>query len=204
MIAKADMPKLLGRSLTSLEDSNYTLYLDSAARRLDTLLCMDTSSDETTRTYKSRIGYSEIKIEPFTVLSEVLVDGEAVTDYEIKRGDSYNSSWCNTIEFAGRFDEEVTVTVTGTWGFGNCPSDLQFLVAKLFNLVTTERGVSGQIKSRSIEDVSVTYDSSVSPLASLTMEYGEVIAHYSACSSYIRSGSAGRTTEELSHARYVR
>ena len=40
IISKENMAKLLGRSLSMTEDSNYELYLDIAVQRLKDLLCL--------------------------------------------------------------------------------------------------------------------------------------------------------------------
>lgn len=40
IISKEDMAKLLGRSLTDVEDKNYNLYLDITVERLQDLLCL--------------------------------------------------------------------------------------------------------------------------------------------------------------------
>ncbi len=197
MITKADMPKLLGRSLTSLEDSNYDLYIDIALERLNGLLCFDARNGDVV-TKRARVGYSEIKLEPFTAISAVTVDGTAVTNYTLKQNDSYSAPWFNLLEFDERFTSEKLVSITATWGFGSdCSSDLAQLFAKLFNLISTEKGTSGQVKSKSIEYVSVTYDNSVSPLDSLISENMGVIAKYSACGGYVRSGDAGLASQGL-------
>ena len=40
IISKEQMAKLLGRSLTTVEDTNYQLYLDLTVQRLSDLLCI--------------------------------------------------------------------------------------------------------------------------------------------------------------------
>jgi len=40
IISKEDMAKLLGRSLTDVEDKNYTLYLGITVERLQDILCL--------------------------------------------------------------------------------------------------------------------------------------------------------------------
>lgn len=186
MITKTQITSLLGRALTSIEDTNFNLYLEIAINRLYSMLNISTS-DSDTRTYKSRVGYSEVKTDPFTAVTSVKINGSLTTDFVTKQGDNYSASWFNIIEFSERLGL-ATIEVTGDWGFGTCPADLRSLVAKLFNLVSTEKGTSGQIKSKSIEDVSITFDNSVSPLDSLKNEYADIIAKYSAHASYIYSG----------------
>lgn len=194
MITKTQMTSLLGRPLTKIEDDNFNLYLQIAMSRLYSMLNI-TDSDSDTRTYKSRSGYSEVKTDPFTLISSVKINGVLTTDYLIKQGDNYSADWFNIIEFPERLEND-TIEVEAQWGFGLCPTDLQSLVSKLFNLAR-ETGTSGQIKSKSIEDVSITYDNSVSPLDSLKSEYADIIAKYSSQTNYVLSGEAGLTTWEV-------
>lgn len=194
MITKTQMISLLGRPLTKIEDDNFNLYLQIAMSRLYSMLNI-TDSDSDTRTYKSRSGYSEVKTDPFTLISSVKINGVLTTDYLIKQGDNYSADWFNIIEFPERL-ENGTIEVEAQWGFGLCPTDLQYLVSKLFNLAR-ETGTSRQIKSKSIEDVSITYDNSVSPLDSLKSEYADIIAKYSSQTNYVLSGEAGLTAWEV-------
>jgi hypothetical protein len=113
---------LLGRSLTTTEDTNYTTYLKIATQRLEELLCMNLTIGDGERTYDSRIGYKTLHVDPFTEILSMSIDGNDVDadDYVIQQNDNLNASWYNTIVFDTAQTGEL-VTIDADWGFGaNC------------------------------------------------------------------------------------
>ena len=158
-MTQEQISKLLNRTLSSSEVTNFDMYLDIAKERLEQLVCFRLCDNGGTRTYMSRYGYSSLYIDPFSSVISVTVDGVANTDYIIKQNDNYNGDWYNIIEFTDRLHGE-TVVVEAVWGFDTIPYDLQLLIAKLFNQIAVEQTSDSQVKSKKIEDFSVTYKDS--------------------------------------------
>lgn len=158
MLTKEQVEKLLNRSLTSSEAANFETYLEIAIERLEELLCMRLCGDDSERTYAPRNGYRTLYVDPFTDINSVTIDGTEVDedDYTIKQNDRYSGSWYNSIEF----DEKLhckKVVVDADWGFDCLPVDLQLLLAKLFAQGSIEQTSDNQVKSKKIEDFTVTY-----------------------------------------------
>ncbi|WP_439946507.1 hypothetical protein [Streptomyces sp. BBFR109] len=181
---KEKMAELLGRPLTSAEDSNFDLYLDIAVGRLSNLLCFSFDTAGGARTFPSRDGYRTVYVDPFTATTSVTVNGEARTDYAKKQNDAYNGSWFNSIEF----DEPLCgerVELNATWGFGaTLPGDLALLLAALF--AVNEAEVS-DVKSKKIEDFSVTYRDDTK-LDQVADQHKDTIVKYAVCQRAIRHG----------------
>lgn len=156
MLDETEMSKLLNRSLTSGEKTNFELYLNIATERLEQLVCFSLCDDGGSRTYPSRNNYRDLYIDPFTSIISVTVDDVEVTDYTIKQNGSYNGDWYNVIEFAERQDAE-RVVVEAMWGYDCMPADLQLLLAKLFSQIAVEQQADDNVKSKKIEDFTVTY-----------------------------------------------
>lgn len=189
MLTEAEMVKLLGRSLTTLETTNFTLYLDIATQRLSELLCMDFSTTAGERTFETRLDYRTAYIDPFTAITSVEKDGETVDSdtYTIKQFDKFNGTWYNIIEFDDKQTGE-NIAVTATWGIGTLPSDLQLLLAKLFAQNSIEQTADNQVKSKKIEDFTVTFKDGTT-YDELVLNNASVIYKYSQCNQgYIRHG----------------
>lgn len=148
--------KLLGRSLTSLEVTNFDLNLKIAIERLEKLLCFTFCGSGGERIYPARYGFRTQYIDPCTSVDSVKIDGIATTDYVLRCHDSYNSDWYDCIEFTTALTGDL-VTVDANWGFDSIPYDLQLLVARLFAQCSLEQTTDNAVKSKSIEDFSVTY-----------------------------------------------
>lgn len=153
---KEQVAKLLNRTLTSAEVSNFEMYIKIATERLEQLLCFRFCGEGENRTYLSREGYSTLYIDPYTAITSVTVDGVATTDYIKKQNDRYDGEWYNIIEFDDKMIGKKVV-VEASWGFDSIPYDLQLLIAKLFTQGTVEQTADNQVKSKSIEDFQVTY-----------------------------------------------
>lgn len=148
--------KLLGRSLTSNEVTNFDLNIKIAIERLEKLVCFTLCDSGGQRIYPARYGYRTQYIDPCTSVESVKIDGVATTDYVLRCQDSYNSDWYDCIEFTNALRGEL-VAVDGDWGFDTVPYDLQLLIARLFAQCSLEQETDNAVKSKSIEDFSVTY-----------------------------------------------
>lgn len=189
MLKKELVAQLLNRSLTTAEDTNFDLYLKIATQRLEELLCMDLSSDAGERTYETRVNYRTVYVDPFTSVDSITIDGDEVDadDYTTKQNDKLNAFWYNIIEFdTARSGEKIVVDAD--WGFNECPSDLQLLLAKLFDQGTVEQTQDNLVKSKKIEDFTVTYKDSAT-FDELVSANRSVIDKYSYCNQgFIRHG----------------
>lgn len=190
MLKEADMVKLLGRSLTATESANYDLYLKIATERLEDLLCMTICGDDSERTFATRLGYRTVYIDPFTSIDSVTIDGEVAEEdtYTIKQNDKFNGSWYNIIEFTTKRSGE-DIVVDADWGFDKfCPAGILNLLAQLFNLGSVEQLTDNTVKSKKIEDFSVTYKDTPT-FDSLVLANSAVIDKYSQCNQgVIRHG----------------
>lgn len=194
MLDKTQMAALLGRSLTSVEDSNFDKYLDIATEHLEELTCSEIAkvaedAEPSERTFGTRDGYRTVWVDPFSSLTSVKIDGEVVdvNAYTKKQNDNFNGSWFNIIEFSRRRSGE-NITVEATWGFATVPADLEMLLAQLFNQVSVDQKTDGQVKSKKIEDFSVTYKDSVT-LQEVLSGNAATIQKYSQCNQgVIRHG----------------
>lgn len=158
MLTEVQLSKLLNRSLSDAETTNFDLYLKIATQRLEDLLCMTVCKEAGERTYESRYGYRTVYVDPFTSMNSVEIDGDEVDedDYTIKQNDKFNGSWYNIIQFDTKRTGQL-ITVDAEWGFKTLPSDLQLLLAKLFAQGTIEQTSDNTIKSKKIEDFTVTF-----------------------------------------------
>lgn len=186
MLDKEQMAALLGRSLTTTEDANFEQYLNIATEHLEQLLCCEIAkvaedAEPSERTFGTRDGYRTVWVDPFSTLTSVTIDGEVVDTnaYTKKQNDSLNGSWYNIIEFSRRRCGE-NIVVNAVWGFATVPADLQMLLAQLFNQVSVDQKTDGQVKSKKIEDFSVTYKDSVT-LQDVLASNAATVQKYSQC-----------------------
>ena len=185
MMDKTTIAKLLGRPLTSSEDSNFEQYINYTISTLENLLCWSPVCNEATVTYESRDGYRTLWTDPFTSITDVKVDGSAVTDYKLAFNGNFNYPFFNSVVFPHPLGGQ-TVEITGTWGFEELPADLGSLVAEIFKMYgrTTANNLSGNVKSKRVEDFSITYGDG-SEMDALASNNSSVIAKYSNCQSAI-------------------
>lgn len=176
---QTQVAKLLNRTLTSSEVTNFDLYLKIAYERLRQLVCFSLCDIGGTRTYNCRKGYYDLFIDPFTSIESVTIDGSITTAYIIKQNELYNADWYNVVEF----DEKMVgdrVTINATWGFVTIPYDLQLFIAKLFSYISIEQKADDNIKSKKIEDFTVTYKDGATYDEFITANQS-VINKYSQC-----------------------
>lgn len=153
---KTKMVALLGRPLTDVEDTNFSLYLNIARERLEDITCLNLTEDTDDRVYDVRNGYSTVFTDLFTQVNSVEVNGSELTetDYSVRQWDKRNARWYNSIVLENCVDGEVTINAD--WGI--CSPELQFLLAKLFSLVGDMNNSEGNVKSKKVEDFSITFN----------------------------------------------
>jgi hypothetical protein len=184
MIDKEQVAALLGRPLTPQEDTSFDVYIAIAEAQLQSLLCMDITSASDTRIFRSREGYSTLFIDPVTDITSVTIDGVAVTDYTMKQNDSYQADWFNVLEFDRQLGDEK-VTIEASWGFTELPDELAYLLAQLFKVTSSTK--DSQVRSKSIEDFSVTYtDTTV--YDQMLLDNQSIIYKYAQCDGAILHG----------------
>ena len=185
MMDKTSIAKLLGRPLTSSEDSNFEQYINYTISTLENLLCWSPICNEATATYESRDGYRTLWTDPFTSITDVKVDGTLVTGYKLAFNGNFNYPFYNSVVFPNSLNGQ-TVEITGTWGFEELPADLGSLVAEIFKMFgrVNSANLSGNVKSKSVEDFSITYTDG-SEMDALASKNSSVIAKYSNCQNAI-------------------
>lgn len=189
MLKPDRMSKLLNRALTSAETANYDLYLKIATQRLEELLCVTLCRDDSERTFGTRSGYRTVYVDPFSSVDSVTIDGDEVDadDYTVKQNDKFNGSWYNIIEFDTKRSGE-NIVVDADWGFTTCPVDLELVLAKLFAQGSVEQTSDNQVKSKKIEDFTVTYKDGAT-FDEFVLANSAVIEKYSQCNQgQIRNG----------------
>ena len=183
MFDKTTLEKLLGRSLTSLEDSNFEQYINYTISTLENLLCWSPICTDATAIYTARDGMRTLWTDPFTSITDVKVDGTAVTDYKLAFNGNFNYPFYNSVVFSHPLGGQ-TVEITGSWGFEELPADLGALVAEIFKMYGRQSlgNQSGNITNKRVEDFSISYGDK-SEMDTLATNNSSVIAKYSNCQS---------------------
>lgn len=181
---KTEMAALLGRPLSSIEDTNFDLYLKISKQNLDELLCMRLCDDEVTKVYDARGGYSTVFTDIFTEIEEVKVNDEVVdTDkYSIRQWDRRSGSWYNSIVFTYRLSDDDEVSITADWGFESYPSDLKSVLAGLFGLISKKNKFDGTISSKQVEDFRISFNADADLDDEFYAKYNKTISKYGLCS----------------------
>jgi hypothetical protein len=180
---------LLGRSLSPAEVTNFDLYLELAEEALSGLIC--TSIDDVTeqRTFTVREGYSTAFVDILRSVSEVEIDGNAVTNYSLRQWDKSNGTWYNSLVFDERFSNASEIKVTGVWGFATVPADLQMVIAGLFDLTTKKNKYDPTIKSKRVEDFQIQFADQVDQDVEFRNKHAQTLSKYSLCTiGYVRHG----------------
>ena len=183
MFDKTTLEKLLGRSLTSLEDSNFEQYINYTISTLENLLCWSPICTDATAIYTARDGMRTLWTDPFTSITDVKVDGTAVTDYKLAFNGNFNYPFYNSVVFPYQLEGQ-TVEITGSWGFEELPADLGALVAEIFKMYGRIRASNkaGNVTNKRVEDFSISYGDK-SEMDTLATNNSSVIAKYSNCQS---------------------
>lgn len=181
-MTKQDVEKLLGRSLSSKENAAFEEYIDIAKTELEELLNIRLDRGTEERIFDSRDGYRTLFTDPFTVLTSIKIDDDTVDAAEYRKAwnDRRTNTWYNSVIFDCEMADDEEVAITATWGFGEkLPNDLSLLWARMFVVISsTEVSGSDRVRSKSIEDFSVTYDTSKQPKEQFLTDNARVIAKY--------------------------
>ena len=187
---KEEISALLGRPLTTVEDTNFDMYLNIATLSLEDLICSPVEPIEETRIFDTREGYKTAFTDIFLSVSEVKINDDVVSsdDYSIRQWDKRSASWYNSLVFDSDFDKDDTVEITAEWGFKEeasdddwgLPYDLQAVLAGLFGLITKKNKHDGSIQSKQVEDFRITLRD-VDLDEDFNRLYGSTISKYSLC-----------------------
>lgn len=183
-MTQPELEALLGRSLTSTEVTNLTLYLEIATSNLNDLLCTTTNEVTETRTFDTRKGYKTAFVGIVQNVTEVKLDDDVISsdDYSLRQWDKRTADWYNAIVF----DDAITadeITVTGTWGFasGTLPNDLNMVLANLFDLITKRNKFDGTIASKRVEDFQINFNTDSDLDDEFYNKYSKILSKYSLC-----------------------
>lgn len=189
-MTKEELSALLGRPLTPTEDTSFDLYLKIAKQNLGDLLCMDICKSEEPKVFEAREGYSTVFTDVFREVDTVKVNGEETTDYSKRQWDRRSASWYNSIVFTKCLDAGDEVEITASWGFDKIPSDLQLVLAGLFDLITKKNKQDGTIQSKQVEDFRITLNTEADLDEEFYRKFNSTIRKYSLCAvSNIQHGS---------------
>lgn len=189
-MTQAEMVKLLGRPLTSVESTNFTTYLDLAILSLEDLLCTPLESVNETRVFDTRKGYSTAFVDIFNDVSSVSVDGVEIeaADYSKRQWDKRNGSWYNSLVFDDKFTDNGEIEVTADWGFveesgddSDYPLDLQSVLAGLFAEITKKNKFDPTVESKQVEDFRITFRGEADLDEAFYNTYRKTINKYSLC-----------------------
>lgn len=177
---------LLGRPLSSVETSNFTIWLELAQDRVSDMFCVNICQSVDTKRFSARLGYRTLNVPIFTEIDSVKLDGVVTTAYEVRQGESLNGDWYNTLVF----DEPLhcqTVEIKADWGFSKIPVDVQMLIAQLFGMIGDS--LEGDlVQSKQVEDFRITLKTKTKTEA-FAEKYAATIAKYSGCvAGNIQSG----------------
>lgn len=180
---QAKISALLGRPLTSIESSNFDLYIKLARESLEEMLCTALCDSEDPKFYDSRSGYSTLFTDIFTEIDEVKIDGTVIesSEYSPRQWDRRSGKWFNSIVFDDKLRGKE-VEVSATWGFSPMPVDLQSVLAGLFDLITKKNKFDGTIQSKQVEDFRITFNTGADLSQEFADKYRSVIQKYSQCS----------------------
>lgn len=186
---QTQLEALLGRSLSAVEQSNLELYLELANEALGVLLCTPIASASETRKFGVREGYKTAFIDIFRSVSVVKIDGTTVdaSDYSLRQWDARTGSWYNSIVFENPFKSyDKEIEVTAEWGFNTSgsnelPTDLQLLIAGLFDLISKRNNLDQSVSSKQVEDFRISFNNDVDLDKDFYNKYQSIISKYSIC-----------------------
>lgn len=182
-MTKTELSALLGRPLSSVEDTNFDLYLSLAYDSLEELLCTTLTAASETRTFDIREGYSTAFIDIFRSVSAVTLDDDTVdsSDYSKRQWNKRNAEWYNSLVFDNAFtSSNEEIAVTAEWGFTTLPDDLQLVQAGLFDLISKRNAYNPTVESKRVEDFSIKFSTTTLDEGFYT-QYRSIISKYSLC-----------------------
>lgn len=178
---QSEMAALLGRRLTPSEVTNFTLYLKTANELLENVLCYNPCSKTEVRSFKAREGYSTIFTGAFSYASNVMVNGSAVAATP-QLWDKMNARWYNSLVFPSKLQKGDIIAVTAQWGFSSMPGDLELLLSKYFDMVSSGLKGDEAIQTKRVEDFYVTYaNADMSKADVIATNNADTISKYSVC-----------------------
>lgn len=193
-MTKQEISALLRRSLTPVEDTNFDMYLEIAETNLETLICTPIQEETETRYFDTRHDYKTAFVDIFWNVTQVKLDGNVTTDYQVRQWDRRNGSWYNSLVF-DKYLHGKELEVTADWGFtpvsggSSLPLDLQSVLAGLFGLISKKNKHDGSIASKQVEDFRISFNADTDLDADFYKTYGSTISKYSICDiPEIRSG----------------
>jgi hypothetical protein len=181
---KERMSALLGRPLTSIEDTNFDLYLKIANQSLEQILCTSLCDQDDPKTYDVREGYSTVFIDIFTEIDEVKLDGEVIASdkYSVRQWDKRTGSWFNSIVFDRRMNDcDEEVEVSASWGFSSMPVDLQAVLAGLFSSISKKNNYDPTIASKRVEDFQISFSTDTDLDTEFSNKYSVTLSKYGMC-----------------------
>lgn len=195
MLNQAQLESILGRSLTSREVTNLSSYLKTAQENLETLLCSPLYEETETRFFNTRVGYRTLFTDIFTEIATVKVNGVLVdpSQYYVAQFDRRNSPLYSSIVFKNQNYTNCTqeIEIEADWGIcqKKMPKDLQSILAQLFAFASKRKASTAQVKSKKVEDFSITFaDTSAEDL--FLTDNASTIKKYSLCNiGYVRHGN---------------
>lgn len=189
-MTEEEVSALLGRPLTPIEVTNFDTYINIAEQSLEDLICSPIETVEETRIFDTREGYSTAFIDIFHEISEVKIDDEVIdpSDYSKRQWNKRSASWYNSLVFDNKFTCDQEVEVTATWGFeedsgdeSDLPTDLQLVLAGLFDLITKKNKYDGSISSKRVEDFQISFNADSDLDDEFYSKYSKTISKYSLC-----------------------
>lgn len=174
---QAKLEALLGRPLSSIEATNRVLYLKIAQERLEDLTCLNLEEATEDRTFSVREGYQTVFTDLFTDVNSVTINGNEVTDYTPMQWQKRNAAWYNSIVLENCTDQDEIV-INADWGL--CSPSLQLLQAQLFGLISKMNNGNGNVKSKKVEDFSITFNDNT-VYDQFLMDNEGLLSKYSIC-----------------------
>lgn len=173
---------------TKIGSDVYAAWKDAALADLANMLCM-TTLDETTDTTTGIVSddgrhvllpawYSEVTAIQSTYGNSL----EYTIDYTQSDGWTPETKYAKTLTLDTPYLPGMPVTVTGTHGFTRLPKPLNGILTAIIQADQTTVDQTDRITSKSIEDVSVTYESSTqTTLEHALTPYTSLINQWSLC-----------------------
>jgi len=154
---KTKLVALLGRPLTSYEDTNFAVYLKIAQERLEDLTCLNLTEATEDRTFSLREGYQTVFTDLCTEVNSVTLNGSTLesTEYTPMQWNRRSADWYNSIVLENCTSED-TIVINADWGV--CSPTLQLLLAQLFGLVSAMNNSNGNVTEKKVEDFSIKFN----------------------------------------------
>lgn len=155
LLSKQTVAALLGRPLTTVEDTNFDLYLEIAKNNVSDILCIDICKDSGERVFERRQEFATVFTGIFSNVNSVKVDGVEVVDFlpyffNKRTGDFYNSIVFDNLP------RGTEITVDADWGFNTLPIDIKRMISQAFAVVSSSYQTK-DVRSKQIEDFRTTY-----------------------------------------------